>query len=257
MHPDFWEPIHVPGAAQVFSIRGPNYLRDRKKIPAGTGRFRLLACDLAATPSVVSHVARFLPSVRLSGCPFMFVVNLLIPGTGSNPCLHLVMVFGAPTHPSSLGACPDDPLDAGPEWTPFDFTLSRFLHSTDYERNGTFKLIPHCAKGSWILCQTVGTTPVILGRKLPTTSYVLTDRYIEVDVNVATNPAVSYVVSMVQGATKSMVIDHAYLLEGHFSHELPEALVGAVRFKHLDMGQYVYLDTDHEVLQAPVDPNWK
>ncbi len=28
-----------------------------------------------------------------------------------------------------------------------------------------------------------------------------------------------------QGATKSMIIDHAYLLEGHFAHELPEALV--------------------------------
>jgi hypothetical protein len=40
------------------------------------------------------------------------------------------MAFGAPSHPNSLGACPDDPLDAGPEWTPFDFTLSRFLHAT-------------------------------------------------------------------------------------------------------------------------------
>ena len=28
-----------------------------------------------------------------------------------------------------------------------------------------------------------------------------------------------------QGATKSMVIDHAYLLEGQFAHELPEALM--------------------------------
>lgn len=29
-----------------------------------------------------------------------------------------------------------------------------------------FKLIPHCAKGSWVVSQSVGTTPVILGRKL-------------------------------------------------------------------------------------------
>jgi hypothetical protein len=60
----------------------------------------------------------------------LFRPPLLLPGTGQNPCLHLVMSFGAPSHPSSLGACPDDPLDAGPEWTPFDFTLSRFLHAT-------------------------------------------------------------------------------------------------------------------------------
>lgn len=56
------------------------------------------------------------------------------PGAGANPCLHLVMVFGAPSHPSALGACPDDPLDAGPEWSPFDFTLSRFLHASGEAR---------------------------------------------------------------------------------------------------------------------------
>lgn len=44
--------------------------------------------------------------------------------------------------------------------------MSRFLHGSDEERNGMFKLIPHCAKGSWVVSQSVGTTPVILGRKL-------------------------------------------------------------------------------------------
>jgi hypothetical protein len=40
---------------------------------------------------------------------------------------------------------------------------------------------------------------------------------------------VSYIVKMVQGATRSMLIDHAYLLESHFAHELPETLIGAIR----------------------------
>lgn len=39
-------------------------------------------------------------------------------------------VFSTDRHPNSLGPCPDDPLDAGEEWTPFDFTMSRFLHGT-------------------------------------------------------------------------------------------------------------------------------
>jgi hypothetical protein len=30
-----------------------------------------------------------------------------------------------------------------------------------------------------------------------------------------------------------------------------------VRFKHLDMGQYVFVDTHHEIRQAPVDPDWR
>ena len=48
--------------------------------------------------------------------------------------------------------------------------------------------------------------------------------------DVASTPAVSYIVKMVQGATRSMLIDHAYLLESHFAHELPETLIGAIRW---------------------------
>lgn len=35
-----------------------------------------------------------------------------------------------------------------------------------------------------------------------------------------------------QGATRSMLIDHAYLLESQFAHELPETLIGAIRWVH-------------------------
>lgn len=35
-------------------------------------------------------------------------------------------------------------------------------------RNGSFKLIPHIVQGSWIVKQSVGETPVLLGRKLTT-----------------------------------------------------------------------------------------
>jgi hypothetical protein len=38
----------------------------------------------------------------------------------------------------------------------------------DKKRNAKFKLIPNIAKGSWIIQQSVGTTPVILGQKLTT-----------------------------------------------------------------------------------------
>ena len=54
-----------------------------------------------------------------------------------------------------------------------------FLTGTDEDRLGTFKIIPHIADGSWVIRQSVGTTPVMLGRKLGTSFYV-TDRYVEV-----------------------------------------------------------------------------
>jgi hypothetical protein len=40
----------------------------------------------------------------------------------------------------------------------------RFLNGTTEERNKMLKLIPHIADGSWMIKQSVGTTPVILGK---------------------------------------------------------------------------------------------
>jgi hypothetical protein len=172
-----------------------------------------------------------------------------------------------------------------------------------------FKLIPHCAKGSWVLVQAIGTTPVILGRKLPASYYFGYDddgdevaeegveqvgggarggeeegwgaegaaaarrrrsaasagraggppttpttsaaphprsrlRYVQVDVDVTANPAVGYIVAMVQGATKSLIVDHGWLLEAQREGELPEQLLGSSRFRHLDMTDYVHVDVD-------------
>jgi hypothetical protein len=45
-------------------VRGPHYLSDRGKVPAGQRAYCLLAVDLVTTPTAVQHVARFLPSVR-------------------------------------------------------------------------------------------------------------------------------------------------------------------------------------------------
>ena len=44
----------------------------------------------------------------------------------------------------------------------------RFLEATDKERNNMFKLIPNVAKGSWVIKQSVGHSPVLLGNKLKT-----------------------------------------------------------------------------------------
>ena len=51
--------------------------------------------------------------------------------------------------------------------------MHRFLAGGDSKdaqtrRNNTFKLIPRVTKGSWIIKQSVGTTPCLLGNKLTT-----------------------------------------------------------------------------------------
>lgn len=80
------------------------------------------------------------------------------------------------------------------DWQPFDFALHRFLHGSPQTRQAMFKLIPHIAEGSWVIKQSVGTVPVILGNKLQTVYYE-TDRYIEATVDVTSSSAAAYITS--------------------------------------------------------------
>lgn len=50
-----------------------------------------------------------------------------------------------------------------------------------------------------------------------------------------------------RGATKSLIIDMAFVLEGHSTHELPEALLGAIRLHHLDLSYAKHIDTTREL----------
>lgn len=56
---------------------------------------------------------------------------------------------------------------------------------------------------------------------------------------------------MVRGATKSLVIDLGFVLEGQRPEELPEALLGAFRLNHLDCSQAKRIDTTHELPLLP------
>ncbi len=66
--------------------------------------------------------------------------------------------------------------------------------------------------------------------------------YFEVDVDVGSSRAAATAVGLVSGATTSLVIDMAILLEGRTAEELPEQLLGTVRFSHLDMKGAPFFD---------------
>jgi hypothetical protein len=60
-----------------------------------------------------------------------------------------------------------------------------------------FKMIPKVAEGSWVIKQSVGTTPVIIGRKLGT-SFHITQKYVEVAVDVGSSSTAQYITGMVR-----------------------------------------------------------
>eukprot|EP00798_Chlamydomonas_sp_ICE-L_P012286 gene12286-15440_t len=75
-----WSELHVPGKPAPFSVRGPTYLKDKKKVAGGRSIFTFAALDILTTgQKPVEHIARYIPSIRKSGMPFVFISLSLAP----------------------------------------------------------------------------------------------------------------------------------------------------------------------------------
>lgn len=235
-----------PGASGI-KIRGKRYLQDRKKIPSALPMFDLHSADLLDVDEPVWNIARFLPSVKYCQEPFMFIMQLMIP---CSPPQSLTITWTAPVNPMTadmeelLEHYPEDELGTVRAFfTNFKSWLEGDGKEADKRRNTKFKLIPQIVKGSWIVKQSVGTTPVLLGQKL-LTRYFRGPNYFEVDVDITANTVAASVTSLVVGAITSLVVDLCVLVEGQASEELPERLAGTVRFNHLRLKNAAYLDEE-------------
>ncbi|KAK9808352.1 hypothetical protein WJX73_005387 [Symbiochloris irregularis] len=136
-------------------------------------------------------------------------------------------------HGNGCGEASSSP-HAGSRPSEFERCLNVFLNGDDAERSRRFKLIPTVPTGSWVIKQSVGHTPVLLATKLKC-HYYRGPRYFEVDVDVASSSMARSIVGRVSGTTTSLVVDMAFLLQGNAPAELPEHLLGSVRFSHLDL----------------------
>jgi Protein ENHANCED DISEASE RESISTANCE 2, C-terminal/START domain len=231
-----------------FKLRGANYLVDHKKVLGAPPMFELVAVDLLELEEPMFHICKHLPSVRHSPAPFLFCVQMMVP---SSPPVSLVSTWAAPmplmdADPADLisqfekehGPCPDNVSSFFRSFTEF---LSGDGPEADKLRNKRFKLIPNISQGSWIIKQSVGTTPVILGQKLRT-KYFRGERYFEVDVDIGASSVAASITNLVCGATKSLAVDLGVLLEGQIPQHLPEQLVGTVRLDKLDLKSACYFD---------------
>ncbi|KAL3133701.1 hypothetical protein ABBQ32_008199 [Trebouxia sp. C0010 RCD-2024] len=222
----FWRD---PGVAN-FKVRGANYLKDSKKMKSEEPYFELLTTELVATEDRVLNVSRFLPAIRDCKARFVFVLNVIF---SKAPRLGLVMAWATSLDPFH----PDRPWS---QLTPHERCLQEFLEgdlddaSANSKRHNMLKLIPSVPQGSWIIKQSVGSTPVLLGNKISTT-YHRGPRWLEADIDMESSTVANHVVALVKGVTTSQTIDMAVVLQGSRPELLPERLLGSVRFCHLDL----------------------
>ncbi|XP_011018434.1 PREDICTED: protein ENHANCED DISEASE RESISTANCE 2-like [Populus euphratica] len=209
-----------------FRVRSKRFCFDKSKVPAGKHLMDLVAVDWFKDTKRMDHVA------RRQGCAaqvasekglFSVVFNLQVPGS-----THYSMVFYFVTKELLPGSL-----------------LQRFVDGDDEFRNSRFKLIPSVPKGSWIVRQSVGSTPCLLGKAVDC-NYIRGPKYLEVDVDIGSSTVANGVLGLVIGVITTLVVDMAFLVQANTTEELPERSIGAVRVSHIELSSAIVpkLDPD-------------
>ncbi|KAL4199377.1 hypothetical protein AMTRI_Chr03g50830 [Amborella trichopoda] len=209
-----------------FRVRSKHFPFDKSKIPAGKPLMELVALDWFKDIKRMDHVA------RRKGCAvqvasekglFSLAVNLQVPGS-----THYSMVFYFVTKELVPGSL-----------------LQRFVDGDDEFRNSRLKLIPSVPKGSWIVRQSVGSTPCLLGKAVDC-NYIRGPTYLEIDVDIGSSTVANGVLGLVCGVITTLVVDMAFLIQANTLAELPERLIGAVRVSHVELSSAIVPKLDVE-----------
>lgn len=209
-----------------FMVRGPTYLSDKVKIPAGEFLLKPLGFDWMKGPTKISEVLSH-PNHRIRKTldelamtdtdaatrPFIWAFNLQIPNKDNYSAIIYFVSF--------------EPVEEGS-------LMDRFLKGDDSFKNSRLKLIANMAKAPWIVRTAVGEQAIcILGRALKC-KYTSDSDFIEVDVDIGSSIMANAIVHLAFGYVTCLTVDLAFLLEGQSEDELPEQVLCAIRFVELD-----------------------
>lgn len=132
-----------------------------------------------------------------------------------------------------------DDLPSLDDMSPGERCACRFLLGDAELKKHTLKLIPHVEIGPWLVKNVVGSTPAIIGNKLPV-NYIYQPPdgknccYLEADLDIVASSAARKILSVVRSYTQGLTIDLGFVCEGKQPDELPEQMLGACRIHGLD-----------------------
>lgn len=219
-----------------FQVRGPNYLSDKAKIPAGEWLLKPLAFDWIKSSTKIHEVLRH-PNCRVraaleeasqdteKGVPFVWAFNLQVPSKDNFSCIAYFV---------SLDPIPEGSL------------MDQFLNGDEAFRNSRLKLIANIVNGPWIVKTAVGEQAIcILGRAVAC-KYHQGDNFMEVDVDIGASMLANAVVHLAFGYVTTLTVDLAFLIESQVEEELPERILGAIRFANMDPASATSIDQPSE-----------
>lgn len=212
-------------------IRGREYLTTKEKIHGGEYLLEPLGFDWIKGSSKISEILnnpkgrirRAVDDERSKGRdPFVWAFNFQLP-TQDN---HSIVAYFLAKEPSSL-----DPL------------FRDFLKGDDGFKNSRLKLIANVVEGPWIVKKAIGEQAIcVIGRAL-SCRYSTGEKLMEVDIDVGSSMVATAIVHLAFSYLSTMTVDLAFVIEGQTKSELPEQILGAVRFSGLDAATAVQIES--------------
>ncbi|CAE7949910.1 EDR2L [Symbiodinium sp. KB8] len=216
----------IPHSAE--KVRGANYLHDGVKEAAKPSLFSAVHVECFFSAVRMTHVAQrrngFLQRARAAGDTRQyFIIAYNCP---PKPYVTMIMYFAAEEQNLAL-------------YPPFQRLWESFHSQDDEWRNQRFKLIPSIPECPWAVKWAVGNTrPVLLARRLAHDYHISREgKYVEMDCDVESSAWATRIVGTLRHNMSSIVIDLAFTLEGRSEEELPEAVLGAIRLRYINLKQ--------------------
>eukprot|EP00037_Helgoeca_nana_P019567 m.191427 g.191427 ORF g.191427 m.191427 type:complete len:395 (-) comp24921_c0_seq1:2100-3284(-) len=241
-----WEPRRIPRApsglpiaayttvknsvceppSDLFDVRGPTYLADKKKVTALQPIFSLVDVRPFSHKTPVWHAAATLKPLRdyIAAHPNreFFIANRVLPLEKS---VHVIAVF-VRTQAETV-----DPV--------FERSWKRFKDGDADYRNHRLKYMAKIPNASFMVRSSVGALggfrPVIMGKGYLELKHFTGANYTEVDIDIGSSRIARGVVGVIIPQGKKMIIDEAFFIEGQQDDELPERLLGLCRCAHYDL----------------------
>lgn len=226
-----------------FEVRGPNYLRDKKKIGSAEYLFPSRGLELLLTDTCPEHVA-LNPRIfggKLQEVP-TFVINFRLPWGVLLFYFEIPERFlpfvraGFESISDEERKLLDNSLASMP---PPERAVGRFLMNEEKYKNESLKILPVVIDGPWVVRQVVGGKPAIIGNKLPVKYHygaARSDRslYLEADLDIAASSAARGILSVARSYTQILTLNLGFVVQGNAPDELPEQMLVGMRLHGID-----------------------
>eukprot|EP00584_Thalassiosira_punctigera_P022711 CAMPEP_0172574756 /NCGR_PEP_ID=MMETSP1067-20121228/136864_1 /TAXON_ID=265564 ORGANISM="Thalassiosira punctigera, Strain Tpunct2005C2" /NCGR_SAMPLE_ID=MMETSP1067 /ASSEMBLY_ACC=CAM_ASM_000444 /LENGTH=412 /DNA_ID=CAMNT_0013367389 /DNA_START=517 /DNA_END=1755 /DNA_ORIENTATION=- len=228
-----------------FMVRGPKYLKNKKKVPSSDYLFPCRGCDLFLTDLAPKNLGRnrAILEGKLREKP-TFIVNYRLPW-GVFLSYHEIPERFLPFLRRGHGHGDQSvPLPSTAGMTAGDRAACNFLLSDSEEKDAAWKIVPVVAQGPWMVKKVVGGKPAIVGKQLPIT-YVYQPaqkmgndeelcEYLEADLDIVSSAAARNILAVVRSYTNVLTVDLGFVVQGNKKEELPEQMMLGLRLHGLD-----------------------